>query len=338
MSELELTADDDCDAASPPGCPRCGYDQSGLRASWEGGDRCPLRGVCSECGFEFDWGRVLNSEKYKLPWLYEHAPGRRPMVRRAWRTWQRVILPWRFWRESDGVRLDTPHNWWRLSAWLPVITGSVWAVAGTFQVCEWLLYVLTSAPRSMIRVQVRNPRWWLEAIFNSYFEQVVSLNARWAGGSVIAPREVPYQLTAWLVCAAVMPLMLLLGTTRAIVKVRAAHIARASIYGLAPVILYPLDWFLHRTLLRLDVVQSWWAWIINTTKIYDLMPVVFGLCGIAWFGLWWWVVLVRVFALPSGRAVWLLLTTACLLASASAVLVDQRFVWDMLQIRRWLGL
>lgn len=40
-----------------PSCPRCGYDFSGAVASWD--TACPLTGVCSECGYEFDWGRAL---------------------------------------------------------------------------------------------------------------------------------------------------------------------------------------------------------------------------------------------------------------------------------------
>ena len=43
--------------AQTPTCPRCGYDLSGIVASWT--NSCPLTGICSECGLKFRWGAVL---------------------------------------------------------------------------------------------------------------------------------------------------------------------------------------------------------------------------------------------------------------------------------------
>ncbi|MFG0304904.1 MAG: hypothetical protein ACF8Q5_01680 [Phycisphaerales bacterium JB040] len=44
-----------CAAEHP--CPYCRYDLSGIASSWT--DRCPLRGVCSECGTALEWRRVF---------------------------------------------------------------------------------------------------------------------------------------------------------------------------------------------------------------------------------------------------------------------------------------
>ncbi len=50
---------------STPSCPRCGYDLPGTIASWT--HSCPLRGVCSECGTNFDWVLVFNPKFIPIP-------------------------------------------------------------------------------------------------------------------------------------------------------------------------------------------------------------------------------------------------------------------------------
>jgi hypothetical protein len=42
-----------------PACPNCGYDLSGISASWK--TSCPLEGRCSECGGSFWWGSLFTS-------------------------------------------------------------------------------------------------------------------------------------------------------------------------------------------------------------------------------------------------------------------------------------
>ena len=54
--------------AQTPTCPRCGYDLSGIVASWK--DACPLTGICSECVLEFQC-RYLLDPRFKIkPWFF----------------------------------------------------------------------------------------------------------------------------------------------------------------------------------------------------------------------------------------------------------------------------
>lgn len=95
-------------------CPRCGYDLSGVIASWEGA--CPLEGRCSECGVDFHWGDLLNERRRHLPWLYEHA-NRWWNFSAAWKTTLTALTPWRFWRQT---KVHHPIRLVRLALWLPV--------------------------------------------------------------------------------------------------------------------------------------------------------------------------------------------------------------------------
>jgi hypothetical protein len=78
-----------------PRCPRCGYDVSVAVEQWPR-DRCPVDGLCTECGLEFAWGEVLSPERRAPWWFIEHQRG-------LWRTsravigtaWVAGVTPWR---------------------------------------------------------------------------------------------------------------------------------------------------------------------------------------------------------------------------------------------------
>ncbi len=59
-----------------------------------------MRGQCSECGLEFNWADLLNSDRIELPWLYEHAR-RSWSVHRIITTAIRTLAPWRFWSRIE---------------------------------------------------------------------------------------------------------------------------------------------------------------------------------------------------------------------------------------------
>lgn len=46
---------------SPRGivCPRCSYDLRGTMGDWS--RACPLRGVCPECGLQFEWAEMIGA-------------------------------------------------------------------------------------------------------------------------------------------------------------------------------------------------------------------------------------------------------------------------------------
>src|SRR6185436_19805230 len=77
-----------------PECPRCGYDQSGMVAAWK--DRCPLTGMCSECGLVFAWREVLSPSFLGPRWSFEH--GLRPSSLRWLSTLWRALVPGAMWR------------------------------------------------------------------------------------------------------------------------------------------------------------------------------------------------------------------------------------------------
>ncbi len=78
-----------------PRCPRCGYDQSGLIATWT--ESCPLAALCTECGYSFDPCDAIHPTRKRLPWLYEHAR-HWWSVRAWWRTVLMLLWPPLFWK------------------------------------------------------------------------------------------------------------------------------------------------------------------------------------------------------------------------------------------------
>jgi hypothetical protein len=82
-------------------CPRCGYDLSGIAASWV--DACPLEGVCSECGLGFEFRHLLNPRLVAEEVFFEVSERRKFLALRT--TLRRGLLPWEFWR---WVRMEMP--------------------------------------------------------------------------------------------------------------------------------------------------------------------------------------------------------------------------------------
>jgi hypothetical protein len=300
----------------PPACPRCGYDQSGIIATWQ--DYCPLRGTCSECGHEFEFCRILNSRRYRVPWLFEHAAARPRwdlLVRAPWRTLVRVAVPWRFWRDGDGVRLDTDLSLLRLIAWLPL------AMLAPIVLTAMLSAAQIAVPR-LLGVGGRaamTAAEWAGVVINAvlmplglgYVDSWLRYCPAW---------EVPYMVQAWAACAILMPLMILaLSSTRLTCRIRTRHVVRAAVYGMGVLAMWPLDALVG---LILELVplpgsggRSIFAVLFGTYYGFNwsLLPFAFGLLGIAWFAAWWYTVIVRVFRLTHGHAVWALLMVACLL-------------------------
>ena len=98
-------------ARPPPTCPRCGYDQSDAVKTWT--DRCPLTGVCAECGAELEWSEVCRVHPGTLWWYAEHAPNRRALLWRTPLTLLMLIDPGRFWARVRGdLERRTPALIW----------------------------------------------------------------------------------------------------------------------------------------------------------------------------------------------------------------------------------
>src|SRR5256885_17124900 len=77
-------------------CPRCGYDQRGIMATWI--QSCPLTGICTECGLEMAWAEVLNPNIIKPRWCVEYVHHSSALPWASVKTFAMTFWRWRFWR------------------------------------------------------------------------------------------------------------------------------------------------------------------------------------------------------------------------------------------------
>jgi hypothetical protein len=115
---------------SAPVCPGCGYDLTGLVASWP--DAWPLDARCAECGTAWPSGSIFALERG--PWW--SAERRGPGAVRRWAAETVVaLLPRRLWR---GLALDQPVRVRRLAAmglgWLALLHLTAAALVIGFEV------------------------------------------------------------------------------------------------------------------------------------------------------------------------------------------------------------
>lgn len=113
-----------------PTCPKCCYDQAGEVATWE--TQCPMQGVCTECGHEFQWSepfRILNEWGSEVDWNAEHAHSVRAMVLRTPSTALRIVFPSLYFRSMNFRR--------RVS----IKTLCIWTIAMSV-----ILWTLSSIP------------------------------------------------------------------------------------------------------------------------------------------------------------------------------------------------
>lgn len=207
-----------------PACPRCGYDQRGVVATWDDLGLCPLTGVCSECGLEFAWDEVAGNLRRFPHWSFEHGRGLAP--RRFWGTLARALWPWSLW---SGLRMEQKTSARRV-AWFLLLTlalchgavaaGRVWDAMGGLP-----LRVLLAAPLD---------QWW-------GYRQV-----RWAAESLAWPYRnegtwgtlTVDRVTLWLaLCAAAVPLgFVLLRASMKQARLRWSHLWRIWAYSLVGVL------------------------------------------------------------------------------------------------------
>ena len=93
-------------------CPMCDYNLRGLIAP-----------TCPECGYRFQWDRVLYPIRYLHPYLFEHHPDRN--IGSFVQTQTRNFRPFGFWKTIDPSQ---PLNVRRLMIY--------WAVGASFNVAS----------------------------------------------------------------------------------------------------------------------------------------------------------------------------------------------------------
>ncbi len=223
-------------ARPPSACPRCGYDQSGIVASWR--DSCPLEGKCSECGLEFAWADVLNPQLAWPRWSFEHA--RKHLVWSYLCTVFMALLPRRFFA---GIRMEHPIRFDRLAMLLVI--------------CPIVLYFGFAAIVAAIQYKFYRYNWGTPGP-PSFTLADVGKSALWpyADGETLwyalrSPTTLGIALGAPI--ALLMPLaFLLLPATFRRMKIRVAHVVRVGIYALvAPAIFWSMlmvVWAAYETL------------------------------------------------------------------------------------------
>ncbi len=206
------------------GCARCGYDLTGIAASWVAS--CPVRGICPECGHGFRWADVYDPARNDLPWLIEHTRRAGDFRRRAFATLGRALYPPAYWRAvgvSVRVRL--------MPVFLLVLAvfGAIHLMCGfnfaRANVGSWLVWGNT---RTTDAIEL-----WLSGLLNGLIHPVGRFRTAPAGAGPFSVVGWPGVLAFAFLAHAVWPAMfLVLPVTRRVAKLRWAHIARAWVMGL----------------------------------------------------------------------------------------------------------
>ena len=197
-------------------------------ARWE--SSCDVAGTCPECGLHFDWADLLREDRARLPGFIEH-PGHGgawtgfAFLSRALRTWTWALWPPRFF-----ARVCMHHRFdiLRLLLWLPVLCGAMYLAAaacmfvGTFVQAGAAMGPALAAERAAM------------ATINDLCVGLVHVTPRWTVLVRLSSHRAPIWLFPGLAAWAVAPLLLLaLSDTRRLMKIRAAHVFRAAVYGCA---------------------------------------------------------------------------------------------------------
>jgi hypothetical protein len=199
-------------------CPRCGYDQSGAIATWT--DRCPLLGLCPECGLDFEWSRIIRKTRDSLAWSFEHAP--RPdgeEIRASLHAFSRTLAlsltPWRLWRR---MRMEYPTHPARLGIFLLlaliVVTCSLILLRDAITIADFRWKYMAASTLA-----------WNRWNSTPLFSQLIIFGH--------APRGMvpaaPWWIMWWLL---IPPLFFLLPNSLRRSRVRKAHLARIFLYSL----------------------------------------------------------------------------------------------------------
>ncbi len=308
-------------AGLSPHCPRCGYDQSGVIATWT--DSCPISGTCSECGLTVEWGDVLDVHRGRLPGLVEHSRGVRQMLRWTLTTAAWMLLPNRFW---DRVCL---HHAPRPSRILLSISVVLLAVHLMIASACIMLVLTRGAPAGTVQWRFDNISYWYPELLSPLVEPLAQISVdTWRGARFVSVWPLypvwAVPATALLACILAWPLMFLaLPVTRHRSRLRWEHVWRAGLY---PTWVLGLMFVLNRIafLIRYSgecidsiVGGSGSANLASAANglLYSLRPIAW-VAVAAWIAAWWYFAIVRGWRLEKGRALWSVLLVAVAAASA----------------------
>ncbi len=146
-----------------PSCPRCGYDASGLVATWE--RNCPMQARCPECGGTSESSVLFDVERRGPAWSFEH--GKRRMLRRWLQTGVRALAPGHLWAAGKGWRGLRPEY--------PVAVGRLLILA-----VSWLA-VLHLTCGALVGLSELGLRWYGSPTLSSAWWWDVGSGSFWAG-------------------------------------------------------------------------------------------------------------------------------------------------------------
>lgn len=306
--------------ADRPVCPRCGYEQSGAIAAWDRLDppHCPIAGLCTECGLEFEWRDVLNPRFSQELRFFEHAQRRKTAS--FVRTWWTAARPRRFW------------TWVKMEHWANLSSMAVLAVGG-FLLTHLAMVITLSLVGALgdVASLFRTKPWYGSPMsvgnafaaaafpFGTYLEE----RSLTLSGFILD--IAPLQMIAVTLCVLVPLAFVLLPTTLRRAKVQPNHIVRIWAYSLvwaplflgATAVVVVIDRTLCTLLADLGLRQSWH---------YRMLPYGFDrwsalVATVSWLLLWWSIATKRYLRIPHSGAVVALLMVASLLVATLAALV-----------------
>lgn len=334
-----------------PDCPRCGYDLTGQIATWK--DECPVTGTCPECGLVARWYTVLLQEDHPNWFVEKRVDGgtsRRVLdmafrfMPRAVRTFIRLGLPHRFWRH---IPLGGTISLWR-AALFPIALLFLWQLFSWPAQLWWAVTRIVTASNSGLMT------WEVPAtlLIDSFVSPWFLIGREWGGGNVPVVWSPLAGLRATglvpLAIAVAAPLLLLaLSSSRAMSKVRAAHVIRVGIYGLWPLLLIMSVFALAaieamvlgvtRAPRATRVMYGVYAespslepagfsdWAPAVSQLWSMSKSAILVATLLWLMVYWFIVINRYLRLPQAGWVWLslvviggLLTAIILLMTGAA--------------------
>lgn len=314
-----------------PACPRCGYDLSGIIATWD--DCCPTSGTCSECGMTLDWRDVFFPHRADLSGFVEHARGPLRTWLTAWLTAWWTLRPWSFWRRVQPSQRTVPR---RMALWLVIVLLLPHVLASSSGVMSYFIRSKTPMPvmyapgRGGTLTPVPAPVTMLAppvdgtTVLSHFAFPIASAQSTGSGPLVriVVPGWPWYALPALAFTLAWPALWLVLPTTRTQSKLRWSHVARAAVYQCSWISVVTLFRLFRNLYTSFELATSPMPANLGVPRLGDYAPELLGIALLVWLAGWWFYAITRGWAVKRGVVVWLSL---CIAAGLFAVAVGR---WD----------
>ncbi|MEL6496977.1 MAG: hypothetical protein AAFZ67_04770 [Planctomycetota bacterium] len=270
----------------PPECPRCGYDLSGKLESYR--ESCPVEDMCSECGCDFAW-RSVTGKRACPAWFVERDQA--SLIKTAPLTALMLCRPYAWWR---AVFMELEPRLGRAAVFLLVLYLAAGLVtSAALGVEAWqanrllggVAFQVSKVPETMtariiggvifpLAERYVDPNYYFNLPYGHYNEELTMIDHL---GVLPAVHNTPI-----LVASVVTPLMFLVPVvTRERYKIRAAHIARVGVYGVAGAV--ALAFLTNVGSVIIFQYTPIWRW---GPSAY-LLPIVPLLLACVWGGVWW---------------------------------------------------